>query len=92
MTGKLSGEDDCPKGWQSLTKKAYFTNRLTYETYPILKKDLKITLTPSEAANIYYTLDGSLPNTDSEVYANPIPLTGDTTIQFFAQDLAGNME
>jgi M6 family metalloprotease-like protein len=55
-------------------------------------KGQAVTLTPSEAAIIYYTLDGSPPDTNSTVYIGPIPLATDATVQFFAQDLAGNME
>jgi putative alpha-1,2-mannosidase len=35
-------------------------------------------------AKIYYTLDGSVPNTSSNVYTNPVTLTGNTTIKAVA--------
>jgi len=49
-----------------------------------------ITLTANEPATIYYTMDGTDPTTDSEVYTEPIVLTSDTTLKAFAIDVAGN--
>jgi photosystem II stability/assembly factor-like uncharacterized protein len=46
----------------------------------------------SGCANIYYTLDGSDPTTASTFYIDPIAITVDTTLKFFAADLAGNAE
>jgi len=55
-----------------------------------------ITLTCTDAeggcANTYYTLDGTTPTTTSTVYADPIVLTDDTTLNFFSVDNAGNVE
>jgi hypothetical protein len=55
-------------------------------------KGQAVTLTPSEAATIYYTLDNSVPTTGSTVYDGPLYLSVDGTVKFFAQDLAGNLE
>ena len=41
---------------------------------------------------IYYTTDGSTPTTASTVYSKPFMLAGNTTVKFFATDLAGNAE
>lgn len=41
---------------------------------------------------IYYTTDGSTPNTSSPVYASPINISVPTTLKFFSRDLAGNIE
>jgi hypothetical protein len=53
-----------------------------------------VTLTASEPATIYYTLDGSEPTTSSESGASPLELSdglgGGATIRFFAVDAAGN--
>ena len=49
-------------------------------------------LTASEAATIYYTTDGSVPTTSSDVYSAPIPINTDTTLKFFSVDTAGNSE
>jgi hypothetical protein len=49
-----------------------------------------VAITASEEATIYYTLDGSEPTTSSLVYRDPIEITGDTTLNYFAIDLAGN--
>jgi len=41
---------------------------------------------------IYYTTDGTTPTTASTVYTKPFMLAGNTTVEFFATDLAGNAE
>jgi hypothetical protein len=58
----------------------------------IIGKGGVVTLSASEAATIFYTIDGSTPHTNSPVYAGPIPVAADATVQFFARDLAGNLE
>lgn len=57
----------------------------SYATAP-----LQVTLTPSESATIYYTLDVSDPSVASPVYSGPISISTDTVIKFMAKDLAGN--
>lgn len=49
-----------------------------------------VTLTASEAATIYYTLDGTAPTTSSTAYTTAIQLPATTTLQFFGVDSAGN--
>lgn len=39
----------------------------------------------TEGANIYYTLDGSNPSSNSQRYTSPIVITSDTTIRAFAE-------
>ncbi len=46
----------------------------------------------SGCAATYYTIDGSTPTTDSDVYAEPIAVSADTTLKFFSVDAAGNEE
>jgi len=41
---------------------------------------------------IYYTTNGTMPNTSSPIYSSPINISGATTLKFFATDLAGNSE
>ena len=41
-------------------------------------------------ATIYYTLDGSGPNSGSPVYTGPIDINLDTTLKFMAVDICGN--
>lgn len=51
-----------------------------------------VTLSASEAATIYYTTDGTDPTTSSSTYSDPIPVSTDITLRFFAADSAGNTE
>lgn len=46
--------------------------------------------TGSGCDKIYYTTDGSMPTTGSSVYAAPIYISSNTTLNFFAKDKAGN--
>ena len=45
-------------------------------------------------ATIYYTTDGSVPDTNSQIYSSPItiPINQITRLRFFAIDEAGNIE
>jgi hypothetical protein len=49
-----------------------------------------VTLAASEAAAIYYTIDGTAPTTSSTLYSGPISITFTTTLKYFARDAAGN--
>jgi hypothetical protein len=49
-----------------------------------------VTLVASEPGNIYYTLDGSEPTTQSNLYTSPIEITRTTTLKVMAEDQAGN--
>ncbi|MHC4599768.1 MAG: chitobiase/beta-hexosaminidase C-terminal domain-containing protein [Planctomycetota bacterium] len=51
-----------------------------------------VSLLANENATIYYTTDGSDPDTSSTVYSAPLRLNTDTTLKFFAVDGAGNTE
>jgi ELWxxDGT repeat protein len=56
-----------------------------------------VTLTCSDAGgsgcvSIFYTVDGSTPNTASYVYGSPITISYPTTLKFFSMDMAGNIE
>jgi len=48
--------------------------------------------TGSGCDKIYYTIDGTTPETSSSVYSSAITITATTTLKFFATDLAGNAE
>jgi hypothetical protein len=54
--------------------------------------EVSVTLTPNEPATVYYTMDGSTPDTGSAVYASAISISEDTTLKFFGVDTAGNEE
>jgi len=58
----------------------------------IYEESVTIQLSTEEGSTIYYTVDGSTPTTGSTQYSNPISITEDTTIKFFAVDKAGNAE
>jgi hypothetical protein len=71
------------------------------ETPPITMADpaggtyasaVSVTLTPNETATVYYTTDGSTPDTGSTVYESPISISENTTLKFFGKDTAGNVE
>ena len=49
-----------------------------------------VTLSADETADIYYTIDGSEPTTDSLSYTLPIEITETTTLKFMAVDNTGN--
>jgi hypothetical protein len=51
-----------------------------------------VTLAADETATIYYTTDGTTPTTASGKYSVPIYIATNTTLKFFAVDLAGNIE
>ena len=53
---------------------------------------ISVTLTANESATIYYTTNGSTPDTSSAQYTNPIQLADTTTLKYFAKDTAGNSE
>jgi sugar lactone lactonase YvrE len=55
-------------------------------------KRVRVTLSSREGATVYYTIDGSDPTTDSEIYRMPVNLTVDTMLKFFAMDADGSME
>jgi len=48
--------------------------------------------TGSGCDKIYYTTDGSEPNTSSPVYSSPINISVTTTLRFYARDRVGNDE
>ncbi|MBN1405090.1 MAG: chitobiase/beta-hexosaminidase C-terminal domain-containing protein [Candidatus Omnitrophica bacterium] len=50
-----------------------------------------IELNANEKATIYYTLDGTTPDTSSTLYTGPLYITETTTLKFIAQDSAGNL-
>ncbi|PGZ96930.1 hypothetical protein COE51_16295 [Bacillus pseudomycoides] len=50
-----------------------------------------ITLSASETATIYYTLDGTTPTISSPVYSNPINISNTTTLKYIGKDSAGNI-
>ena len=58
----------------------------------VVRPGQTVTLSANETATIYYTLDGSVPDTTSAIYSAPLPLFADTVIHFFGRDLTGNTE
>lgn len=90
---------DSAGNWQSKTTTAAWTVDTTLSATAIspspglYNAPITVTLSNSKStASIYYTLDGSVPTTDSMVYTAPIPITATTTVRYFAKDPAGNVE
>jgi hypothetical protein len=79
MTLKSSGDSNPPTVTATPAGGSYNTPQL-------------VTLAADEPATIYYTLDGSQPDTSSSVYAgSPLDVSSDTTLKFFGVDTAGNL-
>ncbi len=49
-----------------------------------------VSLASSEPGNLYYTLDGSEPTTESNLYTSPLAITRTTTLKVMTEDQAGN--
>jgi hypothetical protein len=56
----------------------------------VFRTSQSVTLSPSEPATIFYTLDGSTPTASSAVYTGALNITSTTTLKFFAKDTSGN--
>jgi len=92
-----------PNGSRSSVQEAFYRIRLhepatgelrTVAEPPAGKysKRVRVTLSTKEGATIYYTIDGSDPSTDSDIYKMPLVLTVDTQLKFFAMDTDGSRE
>ena len=53
---------------------------------------LIVTLSANKQATIYYTTDSTTPTTSSAVYTSPLSISANTTLWYFAKDLANNSE
>ena len=51
-----------------------------------------MTLSATESATVYYTVDGTSPTTGSTVYSTPVSISATATLKYFAKDAAGNSE
>lgn len=58
----------------------------------LYNKNKAVELSSNEATRIYYTLDGSIPSTNSLLYSNAIVVTSNVEIKFFSIDTVGNIE
>ena len=59
-------------------------------TSGLYNSTLNIALSMNEPGTIYYTTDGTTPTYNSNRYLSPISITDNTTLEFFAMDLAGD--
>lgn len=55
-------------------------------------QSLTLTMSATDNAAIYYTLNGSAPTVSSTRYSGPILIDSTTTVRYFAMDVAGNSE
>lgn len=55
-------------------------------------KSLTLTMTATENAAIYYTMDGTAPSTASPRYTSPLAVAATVRVRYFAVDVAGNSE
>lgn len=71
----------------------------TDTTPPVITADKKsgtyqtsvtVSLSTNKPATIYYTTDGTAPNTNSSVYSTPLTFTADTTLKFLGKDASDN--
>lgn len=49
-----------------------------------------VTIKASKPGSIYYTVNGITPTTSSSVYESPLIIKSNTTLKYFATDIAGN--
>ncbi len=51
---------------------------------------IRVKIESSEPADIFYTVDGSIPSGNSSPYKGPITINSNTTLSYFAVDKVGN--
>jgi len=76
--------------WSSPWKVSIDTNiPITTPSPPcgIYNTDILVTLSSNIPADIFYTTDGSIPTTNSNIYTTPIAITSSTTLKFFAKSI-----
>lgn len=80
--------------------KGNYNNTLTDTTPPVITaspngglfaNNQTLTLSSNKTANIYYTIDGSIPTKSSSVYSTPITVSSSSDIKYFAEANAGNI-
>ncbi|MDT8395246.1 MAG: chitobiase/beta-hexosaminidase C-terminal domain-containing protein [bacterium] len=58
----------------------------------IYNQKVRVSLSTREDATIYFTMDGSDPSTDSDIYRTSLSIAVDTRLKFFAVDRDGSRE
>jgi hypothetical protein len=55
-------------------------------------RGVEVSLAAGDGATIYYTIDGTEPNTDSAIFTHPIFVRTDSILRFFSVDAQGRRE
>jgi hypothetical protein len=89
LTACLGGGDDPVEPDRDQTPP---TTMASPDAAAVRQSTIRVTLSTSEPATTYYTLDGSAPTTSSTRYAAPIAIDRPRTLRFFSVDASGNAE